>query len=61
MKKLKDHKYYYISKDGEVYSDFSGELKRLKTQINRNGYECVTLNKKTYSVHRLVGEYYRKP
>lgn len=58
MKKIKNHKHYYITSDGKVYSNFSGELKRLKTQINSNGYECITLNKKRYSIHRLVGEYY---
>ena len=58
MKKIKNHKYYYITSDGKVYSDFSGKLKRLKTQINSAGYEVITLNKKQYRVHRLVDEYY---
>lgn len=58
MKKINNNKYYYITSDGKVYSDFGGKLKRLKTQINNDGYEKIKLNKKIYSVHRLVGEYY---
>lgn len=47
--------YYYITDTGELYSNYTGEMKRIKTQINNRGREQVKLSdRKTYTIHRLV-------
>lgn len=58
MKKIDGYDYYYITKNGEVYSTFTGQIKRLKTQFTNDGYEKIKLKKKTYRIHRLVAIYF---
>lgn len=57
MKKIKDYKNYYITKDGRVYSKKPSGLKEL-AQREINGYKVVKLSKdgktKNHKVHRLV-------
>lgn len=52
--------YYYISKDGKIYSIRS--KKYIRTRHDGNGYEIVTLyngkTKKDLLVHRIVAELY---
>lgn len=60
MIKIPYLKYYYISKDGKVYSDYSGNMKELKCRVNKQGYLDIKLQGKTYKVHRLVAESYVK-
>lgn len=52
---------FYISEFGEV---ISSDGKRVPTQLNGDGYECVTLRtsvgRKTFRVHRLVAIRYIK-
>jgi hypothetical protein len=62
MKKFKDTE-YYVTEDGKVYSNKLGEMKEMKLNINKTtGYLQVSLSinkkRKTYLVHRLVGEVY---
>lgn len=45
-----DLKNYSISRDGKIYNSRNEE----KTKTTINGYDFVKLNKKSYSVHRLV-------
>lgn len=52
---------YYVSDDGKVFSDKSGEMIELKLQKDKDGYLVVGLKrddgvKKTCRVHRLVAE-----
>lgn len=59
MKKIEETMYHYIDEFGDVYSDFSGELKKLKCQIDSHtGYLKIRLSiggiKRTYKIHRLV-------
>ena len=54
MKMFCDDNSYFITDKGEVFSNKSGKLKRLKATNNGDGYECIKINKKTYRVHRLV-------
>lgn len=48
---------YFVSSEGDVYSEKHGKMKKLKTVLHR-GYHCVVLckNKKRYTkkVHRLL-------
>ncbi|MDD3414854.1 MAG: HNH endonuclease [Lachnospiraceae bacterium] len=58
---LKKFPNYYINKYGEVYSNRSGQLKKMKTYIGSNGkYEYLTISVKGYrnklTIHRLVAE-----
>lgn len=50
---------YYISKCGKLFSTSGKRLKRLKVQINPDGYEKCTIFKngkrKDSSIHRLIG------
>lgn len=54
MKKIKETKYHYITRDGRVLSDFGGGLKELKQQTSKKGYKKITLSGKTQFTHRLV-------
>lgn len=52
---------YYINKNGDILSNSciskSNKGRRImKPSVNNNGYLIVTLNRKTYYVHRLVAE-----
>lgn len=62
MRKIDNYEHYYITEDGEVYSNSSGRLRRRKTQINNHGYETVDLCKdgecNRFLVHRLVATYF---
>lgn len=50
--KIEDHPNYSVSKNGEVYSH---KRNKFMKQWNRGkGYLAVEIDKKTYSVHRLV-------
>lgn len=42
---------YRITKDGRIYSKKTNKFLSSKLL---NGYECINLNNKTYSIHRLV-------
>lgn len=46
--------YHYITKNGEVLSNYKNKWKQLKTGWSKDGYECIKLNKKDYKIHRLV-------
>ena len=61
MKELRpvaDFPGYFVSRDGEVYSERRGALKKLRPGKHRSGYLCVNLcrdgEKVTRQVHRLV-------
>lgn len=51
-KQVKGFNGYQISNYGKVFSTKTN--KYLKLQMNKDGYMCVTLNKKKVFVHRLV-------
>jgi len=44
--------YYQVSKEGDIYSCRSRKI--LSTAGLRSGYPSVSINRKTYRVHRLV-------
>lgn len=52
LKRIENHPDYSISTDGRVYSWKSKRW--IKGTINDRGYRKVELNRKNYSVHRLV-------
>lgn len=63
IKPIKDFDHYYIEKNGDVYSDQQGELRKIKPWIDHKGlYLQIGLSKngKRYKklVHRLVAEAY---
>lgn len=45
---------YYVTKDGHVYSRFKKSYRQLKTRINKDGYNSLTIKGKTYTVHILM-------
>lgn len=47
---------YYITKDGRVFNSKKGTY--LKNQIDRDGYEVITIRRKCYKIHRLICEAY---
>jgi len=53
---------YEIDTDGNVFSNFSGKRKKLKTFYNKAGYHSITLTynkKKTdFLIHRLVAYHF---
>lgn len=53
---------YFISENGEVYSNKPSGLKKLTTRLKPDGYYNIGLNRKGvrkfFRVHRLVGECY---
>jgi hypothetical protein len=62
---IKGFENYFITKCGKVYNTFycrRNEVKIMKSQIDRNGYEYVKLTNKTkqqkLKIHRLVAESY---
>lgn len=51
--------YYYVSDNGEVYSNFSGEMLELKYRYDKDGYRDISLQIKdgrriAFKIHRLV-------
>lgn len=61
LKQIEDFSWYYVSEEGDVYSVFSGELKKMSPVATGNGYLSVTLYKEPQVpirryVHRLVAE-----
>lgn len=58
MIKIKGLENYYIDGEGNVFSTARGSHKKLKTRVNKDGYEDIKLKGKTYKVHRLVAEAY---
>jgi hypothetical protein len=60
MKQFRDTG-YYVTEDGNVYSNKYGELRKIKQQ-SRNDYKIIKfrIDKKqyTFSVHRIVAECY---
>lgn len=59
--KIKNLKHHYISEDGKVYSDYSGELVQIKTYLDsRQEYELITISESghryKFLIHRLVAE-----
>ncbi len=57
MKQFRDTP-YYVTENGEVYSNFNGQLKKRKPVIDKYGYYKLTMyhNRKKFDmkVHRLV-------
>ena len=45
---------YFITKTGDVYSTFSGKMKKMKPTLNPSGYLSLQIEGKAYTVHRLV-------
>lgn len=45
---------YYVTETGDVYSAFSGEIKKMKPTPNGDGYLGVQIEGVSYKVHRLV-------
>ena len=62
MRPIKDYPGYYVSEEGDIYSDKYGDLRKLKSGINQRGYRNQILRKngknKCVSVHRIVAETY---
>jgi len=62
MKEHPNHKGYFITEDGRVFSNKRGQLLELKCRVNEYGYSVVRLclSGKSISkkVHRLVAETY---
>lgn len=54
VKKIEGLNNYYITKDGKVYSDVSGELKEMKQQLSDKGYYRIKLCNKTYLIHKFI-------
>lgn len=54
---------YYVNEQGEIFSNKSGELKKMATTINNKGYQCVNLyidgKKFTKKLHRMILETFR--
>ncbi len=61
MKQFRDTD-YYVTENGDVYSNKFGELIKMKSSINNVGYLriALTINKKQikFLIHRLVAECY---
>jgi len=57
MKQFRDTD-YYVTENGDVYSNKFGELIKMKSSINNVGYLriALTINNKLQYVHRLVAE-----
>lgn len=62
IKKINGYDNYFISNDGRVFSNYSGDLIEKKTFLSHNGYKRVTLWKdgkqKKYFIHVLVATYF---
>lgn len=62
MLPISDFQGYYITEEGDIYSNKYGDLRRLNPSVNSRGYLNVYLRKegKTHSfrVHRLVAQTY---
>lgn len=61
MKSHPEYPHILVNKDGEIFSNLSGKVKKLKTRVSKNGYECCGIpigNGKSLGkrVHRLVAE-----
>ena len=54
MKKITNHKNYFITKEGEIYSNKYGDLRLMKQWKNNKGYMCIELDNKSYTIHRLI-------
>ena len=55
-KTIFDH--YYADSNGSVYSDKSGEMKKLTQRKRKDGYMSVKVAGKVRSVHRLIASAY---
>jgi len=49
---------YYIDKEANIYSTKGGKIKKLKPCPNYSGYMLVTLDGKSYRLHRLIAKTY---
>ena len=62
MRPIDDYPGYYITEEGDIYSDKYGDLRKLKPSKNSRGYLNMILRKngKSYNerVHRLVAKTY---
>lgn len=61
IKRIEDLQYHYISNEGKIYSDYSGELKEISQYVDNKGkYKLITISEKgtryKYLVHRLVAK-----
>lgn len=54
MKQIPEYENYFATKNGDIYSNKSGELKKLKQWKDNRGYCKVELNSKCFRVHRLI-------
>lgn len=59
IKSIEGYEGYFVSDEGEVFSNKSGTMRKLATYISSSGYENVDLfqdgKKHKKQVHRLVG------
>jgi hypothetical protein len=62
MKEIAGHPGYFVTEDGRVFSNKSGELKERKQYKHKKGYKIICINTEgkqyTLRVHRLVAELY---
>lgn len=54
MYKIDDN--YFANESGTIYSNISGSLKPLVSNVNSRGYCCVSLHGKSHLVHRLIAQ-----
>jgi hypothetical protein len=62
LKKLKDYNCYFVDENGNVYSNYKGDLVIKSSFFSHNGYKRVKLwqkgKSKNFFVHRLFAEYF---
>ena len=56
LREIKGFAGYFVSDSGDVYSEKSGKLIKLRPEKTQNGYSRVSLYKKHKLVHRLVAK-----
>lgn len=54
MKEVPNHKDYFATEDGIIYSLKFGKVRKLKVTKDQHGYETVKVDGKWRKVHRLV-------
>jgi hypothetical protein len=60
--KIEGYDRYFISENGEIFSQYIKSNKKLSKRINKSGYYYVNLSKdgkyKSKSIHKLVAQYF---
>lgn len=61
MKLIANYKHHFIDEYGDVYSNYSGSIRKIKTFYDKNNrYEYVVIsengNRKHHAIHRLVAD-----